>query len=397
MLPLAQLDFYYWNRTNHVTLSASTLLRKYAFPIATIAALLAIVMVIAMIKLSQFSAAASSGFAPPPAFVNVFQAEQQKWYRTLKSIGTIYAEEGITILAETEGPVDRIAFKSGDFIRAGDLVIEQYSGSEAAQLNAANAQLRLAESNFKRLKKLRKQKTVSASQFEQAQQELDSARANVENLETLLVKKQIRAPFDGKLGIRKVDLGEYLRVGSPIVTLQAHDKLNVNFAVPQRWLALVSPGLNVEVNMLETKNAVVHGAINAVDAAVDTVTRNIEVQARLNDSQGLLLPGMAVEVRVEVPEFAEHIVVPATAIVYSSYGDTVFVVEENSETGQLHARQQLVQIAERRGDFVAIETGVKLGELVASSGAFKLYNGQAVAKAESPETEYNLNPEPNDT
>ncbi len=368
-------------------------------PLIAISVLTVLVGLIWGIKTVQTNAEqkAAANFAPPPSAVNVFTVEKQNWSRSLSSVGTVRAEEGITVLAEVAGRVENIHFRSGDTVEAGSLLLEQDSGNEFAQLASAKARLRLAESNYERIARLRKQKTVSESQFESAKQELDSAIAEVKDLESSLEKKKIRAPFSGRLGIRKVDLGEDLQVGTPIVALQAHDSLNVNFTIPQRWLSLVQPGLDVHVNMIEIKDTIVSGKINAVGAEVNEITRNIEVQARLENADGALVPGMAVEVRVAIPESREHIVVPSTAVVYAPFGDTVFVVEKNEETGQLHARQQFIKIAQRRGDFVSIEAGLSGGERVASSGAFKLFNGQNVVISDQEETVYSLNPQPNDT
>ena len=374
-------------------------MNRYKVPVFVAVSLLIIAVIVVGIKTGQTNHAAkmAAGFAPPPSAVNVWTVEKQSWARSLHSVGTVRAEEGITILAEVPGKVESIHFQSGDEVIAGELLLSQDSGNEEAQLTSARAQLRLAQSNFDRISSLRSQNTVSESQFETSKQELDSAIANVQNLETTLEKKKIRAPFSGKLGIRKVDLGQDLQVGSEIIDLQARDQLKVNFTIPQRWLSMIRPGLDVKVNMIEVKDPTVQGTINAVGAEVDDITRNIEVQATLENSDHFLIPGMAVEVDVAIAQSSEHLVVPSTAVVYAPYGDTVFVIEENPESGQMMARQQFVKISERRGDFVAISAGLTGGEKVASSGAFKLFHGQPVVISENAETFYSLNPTPQDS
>ncbi len=368
-------------------------------PLLSIVLLLAVLAAVGGTKWLQMRAAASGGgqFAAPPSAVNVFTAELQAWPNTLHAVGSVHADEGITVLAEVPGRVESIHFRSGDFVEKGTLLLTQHSGNESAQLAAAKAQWLLAQSNFNRVSSLRDQKTVSESDFEVARQELASAEAEVRNLESTLDKKTLRARFSGRLGIRKVDLGQDLQIGDEIVALQSHDNLRVNFTMPQRYVRLIKSGLPVEVNMIEDKDTKVIGQVNAVGAEVDMLTRNIEVQATLEASEGTLIPGMAVEVYVQLPEAKERLVVPSTAVVYAPYGDTVFVIEMNEESGQLQARQQFVKVLERRGDFVAIGAGLQAGEQVASAGAFKLYNGQNVMITENPETAYSLNPTPSDS
>ncbi|WP_370978812.1 efflux RND transporter periplasmic adaptor subunit [Agaribacterium sp. ZY112] len=374
-------------------------MKKLKAPLIALGVVFAIVLIIGSIKALQFKSMAESqeNFTAPAIAVSVFEAEEQAWAKSLNAVGTVHANEGITVMAELAGRVESIHFNSGDQVKAGDLLLKQVRGNEQAMLKSAEAQLRLANYNFEQVKKLRKNNSVSESAYEVAKKDLDAAKADVQNLESSLKKKQIRARFSGVLGIRKVDLGQDLQAGTPIVDLYSHNNLQVDFPIPQRWLAQVKPGQAVSVNMIELKEQQVNGTITAVGAAVNEVTRNLEVQATLEDTQGKLLPGMAVEVHIDLPERSNYLVVPSTAIIYAPYGDTVFVIEENTDTGQLQARQQFVQIAARRGDYVAIAQGLTLGEKVASAGAFKLFNGQAVFITDNQEVSYSLNPEPEDS
>lgn len=369
-------------------------IRPYAYAAAGI---LVITAFVGGIKYFQTAKQKDTSFIPPPTAVNVSVVEKQQWTTSLNSVGTVYAEEGMTIAAEVVGRVTGIHFVSGDYVESGALLLSQDSGNEHALLQSAKAQLRLAESTFARTERLRAQGTVSISSMEEAQQELDSARAHVQNLETTLSKKRIKAPFSGRLGIRRVDQGEDLAVGDAIVELHTQDRLKVNFTLPQRWFSQLKKGLTVDVNMLEEKDQSVLGEINAIASKVNELTRSIEVQAYLDNAEGKLLPGMAVEVRVVLPEKKEHLVIPATAILYAPFGDSVFITEMNDEKKQLVARQQFIRISDRRGDFVAVSEGLSEGDQVVSAGAFKLFSGQAVIISEKPETAYSLDPSPSDS
>lgn len=371
-------------------------MKKFAAPLIFIGAVLAIIGVVGGIKMTQFTSSGGN-FVPPPASVSVFETTKQVWPNSISAIGTVRSKEGITINAEVAGPITKIYFESGDLVQAGDLLLEQESGNERAILESAKAQLRLADYNYSQVVKLRKKNTVSESRFKTAKQELESAKANVENLQSNLNKKLIHAPFSGRLGIRKVDLGQDLQAGTTVTELHAHDKLEVTFPIPQRWLTQIETGQTVQTHMIEDASASVGGAISAIDSAVNKVTRNVEVEATLEQSEGILFPGMAVQVEIALPEKSEHLVVPSTAIIYAPFGDTVFVVEKDKESGELVARQQFIQIGAQRGDFVAIKVGLKEGEKVASAGAFKLFNGQRVAITEQAEVAYSLTPNPSDS
>lgn len=365
--------------------------------ITVFSALTAILIGIGVVKYTQVRQSSGISFAPPPAPINVSTVISQTWDRKLSAIGTVRADEGITISAETAGRIEALHFRSGDEVERGTLLLSQNDENEQAQLASAEAQLALAESNFKRAQRLRAQGNIAQSQFDSAEQQLAISRAEVRNLKSTLRKKTILAPFSGRLGIRHVDLGQELLVGDAIVSLQSLETLKVNFALPQKWFSALDNGLTVEVNMLGKPEVNTTGEINAIGVEADQQTRNIRAQATLVSNQGNLIPGMAVEVSVILPEPETHLIVPATSLVYAPYGDTVYVIEKSPDTDQLVARQQFVQIQERRGDFVAISSGLTEGTQVATAGAFKLFNGQAVAIAKSAEPDYQLNPKPSDS
>jgi membrane fusion protein (multidrug efflux system) len=360
--------------------------------------LVGIFLLVAGVKASQIFAMIESGksFVPPSESVSAFTVENQFWPNVYSALGTVEADEGITINAEISGRVHRIAFKSGEQVAAGTVLIEQESGNEQAQLKAAQARLQLAISNFERLEQLREKNTISQSELDMAFQQRESAQADVEDLKTTLAKKVVRAPFSGRLGIRQVDQGADLMVGAPIVSLQATNRVRVNFPVPQQWLVKMDKGQLVEVRIGDGSEYEVKGAVTAIGAEINTNTRNAIVQSSLENAGQQLIPGMAVETRVTLSEPLSVIAVPSTAIIYAPFGDTVFILEED-ESGQLKARQQFVRLGRAMGDFVEIADGLKVGDVIASAGAFKLYSGQTVTVSKTPALEYKLAPEPEDS
>lgn len=367
-----------------------------------------ILITLAVVKFFQISTIidAFKNVPPPVAVVNAFVVEQQQWQKSFSALGTVRAHEGITIVAERAGKVKNILFVSGESVEQGKLLLEQDNANEVAQFNSAKAQMQLAKSNLNRVGQLRDKNLVSESEHETAQLQLAASIANAANQQATLEKMQVYAPFSGRLGIKSVDLGEDLQAGSAIVSLQSSDDLKVDFPISQKWLAKVSSGLEVDVSYLESNNVVAKGKVNAVGAKVDEATRSILVQATLknqpfssstsDNESPLLYPGMAVSVRVNLPDSDNVLAIPATAVIYSAFGDSVYVLRESEQTGQLYADQQFIKISQRRGDFVAVEAGLQGNETIASGGAFKLFNGQAVEIGESGETDYSLTPHPHD-
>lgn len=359
--------------------------------------LIAIVLVIVGLKAAQFgymNAVAQSTPAPTET-ISIFKAAEQAWNDTYTAVGTVEASEGIEITAEVAGKVKEIRFKSGDQVKKGTILLVQESGNEQGQLSAAEARLRLAKSNHERLLQLRQNNTVSQSELDAAIQQMESAEGEAVNLKTTLEKKIVRAPFDGRLGIRKVDLGEDLQVGKEIVSLQATNSVRVNFSVPQFWLVKMTRGLPISVKLGDGSDNKIEGQITALGADINPVTRNALVQSILSNEKNLLIPGMAVEVTVTLAEPRPVLAVPSTAVIYAPFGDTVFVIEENDKK-QLIARQQFVRLGRSRGDFVEIAEGIKVGDKVASAGAFRLNNGQLVTVSELPVPEYSATPTPED-
>jgi len=218
----------------------------------------------------------------------------------------------------------------------------------------------------------------------------------VDNLKTTLEKKVVKAPFDGRLGIRKADLGQDLQVGAEIVSLQATNHVRVNFPVPQFWLVQMTRGLPVSVQLGDGSNRTVKGEVTAVGADINATTRNATVQSSLENSNNLLIPGMAVQVQVTLSNPQNVLAVPSTAVIFAPFGDTVFVIDKDKE-GHLVARQQFVRLGKSRGDFIEVADGLKPGDVVASAGAFKLRNGQLVTISKNPPPEYKTEPNPSDS
>lgn len=364
-----------------------------------VASLIGIVLIVGGIKGGQIAAMVNAGESTPPPTetVSTFKAEVQKWPNSYTAMGTVEASEGIRITAEVAGKVKEIRFKSGEQVEKGTIILIQEASNEQAQLNAAEARLRLAKSNHERLVELRKRNTVSQSELDTAIQQRESAEGDVGDLKATLDKKQVRAPFDGRLGIRQVDLGQDLQVGSEIVSLQATNSVRVNFPVPQFWLVQMTRGLPVEVSVGDGSAATISGQITAIGAEISPVTRNAMVQSYLDNDKSQLIPGMAVETKVTLSDPQEVLAVPSTAIIYAPFGDTVFVIEKDKKSNTFKARQQFVRLGKARGDFVEIVNGLKAGDVVASAGAFKLLNGQAVTIGKLPTPEYKLEPTPADS
>lgn len=356
-----------------------------------------IVAVIGGIKAKQIGFMMDSGasFAQPPETVSVSTVELQTWQNTLSAVGSLEAWQGLVVTAEVLGRVAGIHFESGQQVKAGDLLVEQQSGNEKALLRSSMARLDLAKSNLQRLLALRDKQSVSQSALDEAAQLVDSAQGEVDDLKITLAKKHITAPFDGRLGIRKVYLGQDLLEGTELVTLQSIDQLRVNFRVPQQWVNKVKPGYAVLVGTQQGDR--VNGEIIATAAEINAQSRNLHVQARIDNAQHNLLPGMSVGLQVTLPDAEQVKVIPNTAVLYAPYGDTVFVIEKGQQGKPDTVRQQFVKLGATRGDFVAVEEGLEAGQMVVSAGAFKLFNGMSVVQSDNPEPLRSLDPQPTDS
>ena len=368
----------------------------------TIVGLIVVIGLLGGIKGLQIGRMAAQGdqFAPPPETVTTAVVERASWESALTSVGSLEAVQGVMVTAELTGKVVEIAFNPGTTVKAGDLLVRQDTSSEEAQLRATEATVALAKLNLERLTKLLADNTISQSQYDNAEAQFKQAVAQADGIRAVIAKKTIRAPFAGRLGIRLVNLGEVLKEGQAIVSLQSLDPIFVNFLLPQQQLAQVQRGLTVRVTTDAPPGQVIEGKVTAINPEVDAATRNIRIQATIANAGERLRPGMFVNVAVVLPAKDKVLAIPATAILYAPYSDSVFVVEEkkNDKTGQSFkvVRQQFARMGEKRGDFVSVVSGLKEGEVVVSTGVFKLRNGQAVTVDNTLAPEFKLTPKPED-
>ena len=284
----------------------------------------------------------------------------------------------MNVAAEAAGKVMKVAFESGAAVKKGELLILQDNRSEEAQLPGAMAQSTLADNDLKRSEQMLADGIISLADNDRALAASRQAKAQVDNLRASIAKKTIRAPFSGRLGIRQANLGQMLREGDLIVTLQTLDPIFVDFTLPQQELSRLRNGLEVRLSGDALGSDVMTGKITAISPLVDAETRNLKIQATVANRTERLRPGMYVNASVGLPVQRQLLAVPATAVLYAPYGDSVFVLDNDKEGKGQVLRQQFVRLGEKRGDFVAVTTGLKVGETVVSTGAFKLRNGQAV-------------------
>jgi membrane fusion protein (multidrug efflux system) len=337
-------------------------------------------------------------FAPSPETVTTAEVRAETWESLLTSVGSLAAVHGVLVAGEMSGRVVEIAFKAGAKVQAGDLLLRQDTSAEEAQLPGAEAKVALTKVHLDRISELLARKLISQSEYDTAVADYKQALAEADNIRAIIGKKTIRAPFAGRLGIRLVNLGQILNEGDAIVSLQALEPIFVDFLMPQQRLTQIRPGLPVRVTMDALPGEVIEGRITAINPELDTATRNIRIQAMVANPGERLRPGMFVDVSVVLPAREDVRAMPATAVLYAPYGDSVFVVEEKKSqdggpSGRV-VRQQFVRLGERRGDFVSVISGVKEGDTVVSTGVFKLRNGQAVVVDNSLSPEFQLAPRP---
>ena len=351
------------------------------------------------VKFQQIQTAIAQGMAyqPPPEAVTTIVAEEEAWPETLSGIGTVAAVRGVTVSADLPGTIDRIAFESGRYVDAGAILVELDTRQERAQLAALEAERELAQLNYQRMKGLLDERVISRAEFDQATAQQKATDARVAEIRAAIARKTIRAPFAGLLGIRQVNVGQYLSGGDPIVTVQSLDPIYVNFGVPQQAVPRMQLGREVRITAEELTGQVFTGRITALDSTVDPDTRNVQVQATLSNAGRTLRPGMFVQAEVLLGASQKVIALPASAINYAPFGDSVFIVTTmKSPDGKEYrgVRQQFVKLGGARGDQVAVLSGVAPGDEVATSGVFKLRTGAAVHVDNSLQPGNNPSPRP---
>jgi len=335
------------------------------------------------VKFKQIQTAIAQGAAyqPPPEAVTTVIAAAEQWPSTINAIGTMAAVRGVTVSADLPGIVDQILFESGDAVREGQTLAILDTRQEQAQMGAAEAQRVLARLNFNRMQELLDQRVISKAEYDSATAQSRETEARVGEIRAAIERKTIRAPFSGILGIRQVNKGQYLAGGDPVVALQSLNPIYVNFGVPQQAIGQVRVGRTVRINTESLGNVAFDGRVTAIDSVVDATTRNIQVQATLANPDNKLRPGMFVQTEMVVGASLQVIALPASAISYAPYGDSVFIVSDmKDDKGHAYrgVRQQIVRLGPARGDQIAVVSGINAGDEIVTSGLFKLRNGAAV-------------------
>jgi membrane fusion protein (multidrug efflux system) len=368
--------------------------------ILMLSAMVVVLTALGFVKYRQVKAtiAMYAAFQPPPEAVTTIVARQERWPATIGAIGTVAAVRGVVISADLAGLVDKITFDSGQMVNEGQVLVQLDTRQEQAQLKAAEAQRDLSRFNLDRVRSLKDERIVSQAEYDQSNAEFKRAEASVGEIGATIGRKTIRAPFSGVLGIRQVNLGQYLAAGTAIVPLQSLNPIYVNFSVPQQQVARVRPGVGVHV-AVENEEIKTTGRVTAIDSIVDQGTRNVQVQATFPNPGGRLRPGMFVQTTVAVGAGSDVISLPASAINYAPYGDSVFVVQDMAgPKGEKYrgVLQRFVKLGPARGDQIAVLSGVDAGDEVVTSGLFKLRNKAAIQVNNSIQPSNNPAPRPED-
>ena len=320
----------------------------------------------------------------PPSVISATEARDDSWVRQVTSVGTVSAIRGADLTTEVSGIVKTIHFGNGSEVKAGDVIITLDSSTDRAELKTLQAAEHLAELERDRVQRLWQRRSTSKSEYDKRQSELEQAQARVAAQQSRMEQKQLRAPYAGRLGIRRVNVGQYVHAGDPMISLQSLDKVFVDFTLPEQRFSEVKVGLPVQAQMDALGNATFEGRITAIEPVIDADTRNFDVQATFDNPQQLLRPGMFARIALNVGERRDVVVVPRTAISFKPYGNSVFVLTDTGKKDDkgrelLQVKQRLIQTGEARGELIAIDKGLKTGERVATSGLLKLRsNGTAI-------------------
>jgi membrane fusion protein (multidrug efflux system) len=369
--------------------------------ILAISGIITLVVLIFGIKVLQIGKMMSTPMVMPPTTVSSAIVKEEDWAPTLSAIGSVSAVQGAVVSTELGGVVAEIDFQNGGVAKKGDLLMRLDSSAEEAQLHTAQADLELAKANLERERDLAARKVVSKQELDSAQSTFGQKQGAVDNMLAFIAKKEVRAPFDGMLGIRQVNVGQMINSGQQVVQLTALDKVYVDFALPQQNLPQLGTGYDARVHADALPGREFKGKVTAINSMVDAVTRNVGVQATLENPDHVLRPGMFVKVDVILPEKSKTLVIPGSAVSYAPYGNSVFVIEKGKDpkTGKesQSLRQAFVRIGEARGDFVAVTEGLKAGDVVVSTGVFKLRNGMPVVINNDLAPKPQLNPRPMDS
>jgi membrane fusion protein (multidrug efflux system) len=355
------------------------MIRKIILGIVIVVVVLAVLAGIKTMQIRTLLAFASS-YTPPPETVASMAATEESWPDLIPAVGSVSAVQGVIVSPEIAGKVVEIDFESGATVQKGDLLVKLDSESEQAQLRAAQAQVELSKLNIERQRRLRADKTISQSELDQAEAEVKQNEANADAIQATIDKKNIVAPFTGKLGIRLVNLGEQLDVGKSIVSLQSVGPVFVDFTLPQQALAHLRTGLAVKVTSDVYPGTNFTGELVAINPDLDVATRSVRLRTKIENADERLRPGMFVHAEVEMAEKQAVLAIPATAVLSSPDGDSVYVINYQSTNGVTHAvvQQKLIRTGTSHGDFISVEAGLKAGDRVVTAGVFKLRSGMVV-------------------
>lgn len=372
---------------------------KTRISVGIAAGLFVVILLLVGIKAGQIVTMVRAGdsFAPPPESVTSAKVEAVEWEQARASVASLVAQRGVTLSAELPGVVREIAFESGSAVQRGAVLVKLDTSTEEAQLEAALAEASLAKLNLNRVRSLHRQESTTQADLDAAEARNKQAQAAVAGLRATIAKKTIRAPFDGRISIRQVELGQVLAPGTAIASLQSVSPIHADLWLPQGALATITAGQKARLRTDAFPGQTWEGQVETINPEVDPATRNVRVRTTFPNADGRLRPGMFGRVEVVAPEKRPALVIPATAVMFAPYGDSVFVIEKPKDApadAPNVATQKFVRLGERRGDFVAVASGLAAGETVVSTGAFKLRNGMPVVvnNALAPDAQVAPNP-----
>lgn len=349
-------------------------------------------------KMAQFGAMgeAMAQMVMPPTPVNSYIAEQIEWQPRLSAVGSVAPVQGTDVTAEIEGSIREILFSPGARVQAGAPLVQLDDSLEQASLREAEAAAELAQLALQRARELAKTKSISQLELDNANSNVRQTQARLDYVRALIAKKRISAPFAGQLGIKQVSVGQFINKGEAVVSLQSLAQVYVEFSVPQRQLAQVNPGLSVNIISDAHPGQWFEGQVIAVSPAVDSSTRNLRVQALLDNADGQLRPGMYVSVSLQLARTEPVLFIPISAVLHSAYGDAVLVIEAG-EGDSLVTRQAAVRLGLQQGDFVQVLEGLNAGDEIVSTGSFKLAPGMPVVIDNTLAPTFSLDPRPHNS
>lgn len=363
----------------------------------TVLAIFLLTAFLAVIKVTQISRAIAehARFSPPPEAVTTTKVTKAEWRESFDTVGSFVSIQGATLSAKESGNVVAVRFESGAKVKAGDVLLEIDRSVEEATLRGATARLELTKQNLERANKLRGQSALALSTLEDAQSKVRQSEAEVQSIKAAIERKTIVAPFDGRAGIRTVNVGSFVNAGAPLVPLYSLNPIYFNFSVPQQLAPQLATGSHVTVAVDAFPNREFTGEVTAINPNIDEALRTITVQATVQNAQEEILPGMFGSVHFDIGDEKSLLVITSVSVTYAPYGNSVYVVERSKGADgkeRTTARQQIVQLGRARGDFVSVIKGLNEGDEIVSTGAFKLRPGAPIQIKETGASPLSLSP-----